>query len=220
MSGRPIKSGRCAELRNVTVNSFLLKHLTEAIRPFLKDPSSAVPWMIPVNIRGKVDCGRDTAVHTSYVGIRVGSEEKVRDIHRNVHAALRSGEHWANWQMYLLGRFITGGMRRALVTTGLGSSQWNLGAFSNLGDWDREKEITPEDCQGGWLFCPPVLRIMPIGAGCATFQNRLSLTIQAHSSLTADPAVCRLWVASWVKEIERDLPRVRKPEAARVEVPA
>ncbi|MGD0614268.1 MAG: hypothetical protein ABSA69_02365 [Verrucomicrobiota bacterium] len=202
----------------VTVNSFLLKHLTQAIRPFLKDQSSVVPWMIPVNIRGKVDCGRDTAVHTSYVGVRVQSYEMVHDVHRNVYAALRSGEHWANWQMYFLGRFITAGMRRALIATGLGASQWNLGAFSNLGDWDREKEITQEDCQGGWLFCPPVLRIMPIGAGCVTFQNRLSLTIQAHASLTTNPAVCKLWVANWVKEIERDLAGVWEPEAASIEV--
>ena len=188
-----------------TMNSFLLKHLTQAIRPSLEDQSSAVPWMIPVNIRGKVDRGRDTDVHTSYVGVKVRSYERVHDVHRNVYAALRSGEHWANWQMYLLGRFITSGMRRYLVATGLGTSQWNLGGFSNLGDWDPDRTITQPDCLGGWLFCPPVLRIMSVGAGCATFQNRLSLTIQAHPSLTTDPAVPKVWVQNWVKEIEMDL---------------
>jgi hypothetical protein len=196
-----------------TVNSFLLKHLTKAIRPFLEDQSSVVPWMIPVNIRGKVDRGRDTDVHTSYVGVKVQSYQTVHDIHRNVYAALARGEHWANWQMYLLGRFITARMRRYLVATGLGASQWNLGSFSNLGDWDADGEITQADCLGAWLFCPPVFRAMKVGAGCATFQNRLSLMVQTHPDLTTDPAVPRAWVQSWVKEIEIDVASVLEPGA-------
>ena len=191
-----------------TVNSFLLKHLTKAIRPFLEDQSSVVPWMIPVNIRGKVDRGRDTDVHTSYVGVKVQSYETVHDIHRNVYATLAKGEHWANWGMYLLGRYTTAGMRRYLIATGLGASQWNLGSFSNLGDWDPEKELTETDCLGGWLFCPPVFRALLIGAGCVTFHNRLSLTIQAHPDVTTDPAVPKAWVHNWVKEIEIDVASV------------
>ena len=61
---------RVCRKTGVTVNSFLLKHLTKAIRPRLEDQSSVVPWMIPINIRGKVDRGRDTDVHTSYVGVQ------------------------------------------------------------------------------------------------------------------------------------------------------
>jgi hypothetical protein len=199
---------------DVTVNSFLLKHLTRAIHPFLEDRSSVVPWMIPVNIRGRVERGRDSAIHTSYVGVKVRSSDKVRDVHRNVYSALHAGEHWANWRMYLLGRFITPGMRRYLVSSGWALSQWNLGGFSNLGDWDPDKKITQADCQGAWLFCPPVLRVLSVAAGCVTFQNRLSLTIQAHPSLTTDPAVPKVWMQNWVKEIEIALARVPEPAAA------
>jgi hypothetical protein len=167
-----------------------------------------MPWMIPVNIRGKVDRGRDTDVHTSYVGVKVQSYETVHDVHRNVYSALARGEHWANWQMYLLGRYTTAGMRRYLISTGLGASQWNLGSFSNLGDWDPEMEVTGSDCLGGWLFCPPVFRALLVGAGCVTFQNRLSLTIQAHPDLTTDPAVTKGWVHNWVKEIGIDVASV------------
>jgi hypothetical protein len=195
----------------VTVNSFLLKHLTKAIRPFLADQSSVVPWMIPVNLRGKVNRGRDTANHTSYIGVRVRSYETLHDVHRNIYAALASGEHWANWQVYHLGRFLTADMRRYVAGSKWAFSQWNLGAFSNLGDWDPEKRITQTDCVGGWLFCPPVLRAQTLGAGCVTFQNRLGLTVQAHPSLTNDPAVVNTWVHDWVKEIEMDLVSVLEP---------
>lgn len=198
-----------------TVNSFLLKHLTKAIRPSLHDESSPVPWMVPVNIRGKIDRGRDTNVHTSYVGVKVRTYETVKDIHRNIYAALGKGEHWANWRMYLLGRFTNGSFRRFLLARGLGMSQWYLGAFSNLGDWDPEKKLVHPACAGGWLFAPPVLRCQLVGAGCVTFQNQLSLTIQAHAELTTSPAVARSWIQNWVKEIELDVASVLEPGTGR-----
>ena len=196
----------------VTVNSFLLKHLTKAIRPFLEDRSAAVPWMVPINLRGKVKQARETANYTSYIRIVVQSYETVHDIHQKIYAALCRGEHWANWQAYQLGRFLTAGMRRYLVATELATPQWNLGAFSNMGDWDPNKEISQPECLGGWLVCPPVLRFQQVGIGCLTFQNRLSLTIQTHPELTTDPKVPRTWVQDWVKEIEMDVTSILKPQ--------
>jgi hypothetical protein len=193
---------------NVTVNSFLLKHLTKAIRPSIADQSIDVPWMIPVNLRGKVDRGRDTANHTSYVGVRVRSYETVHDIHRNIYAALASGEHWANWYAYQSGNLFTAGMRRRLIIAERCMSQSNLGSFSNLGDWDPEKRIPNPNGRRGWFFCPPVLRCQPIGAGCVTFQNRLSLTIQAHPELTIQQQIPADWLQAWIREIEIDLASV------------
>ena len=196
---------RVCRKAGVTVNSFLLKHLTKAIRPFLKDQSSAVPWMVPVNLRGGVTRERDVENHSSYVGVTVRSYDTVHDVHRRIYQALGSGEHWANWMSYRSGVLLTAGMRRFLISIERCMSQWNLGSFSNLGDWDSEKRITQAECAGPWLFSPPVLRCQQIGAGCVTFRNRLSLTIQAHPELTTDPEVPKAWIQGWVKEIEMDL---------------
>jgi hypothetical protein len=196
---------RVCRKAGVTVNSFLLKNLTKGIRPFLEDPSSMVPWMVPVNLRGKVVRGRDTENFSSYVGVRVQSYETVHDVHRNIYAALGRKEHWANWYAYAMGRFTTHGLRKFMVQKGLATSQWNIGGFSNLGDWDSEKEITQSECLGSWLFAPPVLRFQTIGAGCVTFQNQLSLLIQAHPELAANPAVTKAWMQNWVKEIGFDV---------------
>jgi NRPS condensation-like uncharacterized protein len=196
---------RVCRKAGVTVNSFLLKHLTKAIRPFLEDQSSMVPWMIPVNLRGKMTWDRDTANFSSYIGVKIQTYETPHDIHRNIYAALGRREHWANWYGYQLGRFLTQGMKKFLITKDLAMSQWNLGSFSNLGDWDTEKEIIQTECLGDWLFCPPVLRCQMIGSGCVTFQNRLSLMIQAHPELTTSGAVTKTWIQNWVKEIELDL---------------
>ena len=195
----------------VTVNSFLLKHLTKAIRPSLEDQSAAVPWMVPINMRGKVKQVRETANYTSYIRIEVQSYETVHNIHQNIYDALCRGEHWANWQAYQLGRFLTAGMRRYLVAAELATPQWTLGGFSNMGDWDPGKEFTQPDCHGGWFVCPPVLRFQQVGVGCMTFQNRLSLTIQTHPDLTTDAKVPQLWMQNWVKEIEMDVASILKP---------
>jgi len=196
---------RVCRKAGVTVNSFLLKHLTKAVRPFMEDQSSMVPWMIPVNLRGKLVQDRDTANFSSYICVNVQSYETPHDIHRNIYAALGRKEHWANWYAYQTGRYMPHGLRKFLIRKELAMSQWNLGSFSNLGDWDPQKEIAQPACQGDWLFCPPVLRCQMIGSGCVTFQNRLSLVLQAHPELTTNAAVTKTWMQNWVKEIEMDL---------------
>jgi len=205
---------RVCRKSSVTVNSFLLKNLTKAVRPYLQDQSSIVPWMIPVNMRGRVTRERDTANHSSYVGVRVKSYETVHDVHRNIYAAMASGEHWANWYAYQSKRFMTGGMQRFLIRSGKCISQWNVGGFSNLGDWDPEKEITQPDCLGTYFFTPPVLRMQLLGAGCVTFQRRMGLCLQVHPDLTTSPRVPEAWMRNWVKEIEMDILSILTEEGA------
>jgi hypothetical protein len=193
---------------SVTVNSFLLKHLTKAIRSSLQDQSAVVPWMIPVNLRGRVAREQDVQNHSSYVSVRLRSYDTVYDVHHCIYRALARGEHWANWHAYKLGGWITAGMRRFLIRVEHATAQWNVGGFSNLGDWDPERQITEPHCRGCWLFAPPVLRCQMLGVGCVTFQNRLSLLIQVHPELTTNPIVPRKWIEAWVKEIEMDIASV------------
>lgn len=196
---------RTCRKAGVTVNSFLLKHLNKSIRPYLQDESAVIPWMIPVNLRGKVVRESDISNYSSYVGVNVRPYETVADVHRAIYASLASGEHWANWYAYSVARYSSPGVKKYLLRTDRAMSQWFLGGFSNLGDWDSEKTITQKDAIGTWLFSPPVLRCQWVGAGCITFQNCLSLTIQAHPDLTTNPAVATAWMTSWVKEIDMDL---------------
>jgi len=196
----------------VTVNSFLLKHLNKTIRPYLEDESAVIPWMIPVNLRGKVVRDSDTENFSSYVGVRIRSFETVADVHRSIYRSLASGEHWGNWYAYSAGRFTNPSLKKYLINSDRAMSQWFLGSFSNLGDWDAEKKISEPGCLGNWLFSPPVLACQMIGAGCVTFQNCLSIVIQAHPQLTTSPAVAREWMQNWVKEIDMDLASLLSPQ--------
>jgi hypothetical protein len=199
---------RVCRRASVTVNSFLLKHLTKAIRPSLQDQSALVPWMIPVNLRGKVFRQHDVENHSSYICVSVRSYETVYDVHRRIYRALARGEHWANWHAYKSGNFLSAAMRRFVVRIEHATAQWNIGGYSNLGDWDPEQKITQAGCRGSWLFSPPVLRCQMLGVGCVTFQNRLALVIQVHPELTTSSAAPRRWMEAWVKEIEMDIASV------------
>ena len=196
---------RICRRQGITVNSFLLKHLTRAIRPFLREESSPVPWMISVNLRGKVLRDRDTANHSSYIAIKVQSYETPQEVHQSIYRALGRAEHWANWYAYNSGRFLGMRLKKAVIRAERFTSQSNAGSFANLGDWDPEKKLTQSDCAGPWIFCPPVFRSQLVGAGAVTFQNRLSLAIQAHPELTTSSNTLWVWLQNWLKEIQMDL---------------
>ncbi|WP_338287559.1 hypothetical protein [Luteolibacter sp. LG18] len=200
------KLRRASRLANVSVNSLLLKYLDRAVRSDLADPSSSIPWMIPVNMRGKVTQESDVANHASYIGIRIFASESVKDVHRHIYDAIRKGQHCGNWKALDATGWTSESTKQRMVNMDRATIQWNLGGFSNLGIWDREKAITAEACQGPWLFSPPVLRTQLVGAGCITFQGRLSLTLQIHPDLTTSPEVATKWMRTWVREIEFDFP--------------
>ncbi|MFD0892012.1 hypothetical protein KBB96_11345 [Luteolibacter ambystomatis] len=200
------KLRRASRLANVSVNSLLLKYLDRAVRADLENPSSAIPWMIPVNMRGKVTQDSDVANHASYIGIRIFASESVKDVHRHIYDALGKGQHCGNWKALNATGWTSEATKQKMLNMDRATLQWSLGGFSNLGVWDREKAITAETCQGPWLFSPPVLSSQLVGAGCITFQGRLSLTLQIHPDLTTSPEVAAKWMRTWVREIEFDFP--------------
>lgn len=181
----------------VTLNSFLLKQLDSALREDLKDGRAGIPWMIPVNLRGQIDRKRDIDNHTSYLSVTVNSDESVQEVHAEIYRKLSIGEHWANWKAYAATRFMPAFLKRLMVRSGRATSEWNLGVFSNLGNWDPEKEIQNEGLSGAWLFGAPVLRFQTVSAGAMTFQGRLGLTIQAHPELTVSRETVDRWMENW-----------------------
>ncbi len=193
---------RAARQAEVTVNSLLLKYLDRAIRPALEDPTQALPWMVPVNLRGKVAQPVDTGNHSSYVPVRIYASEGAKEVQNHIYSALARGEHIATWQGFAASRTTSVAMKKKLILANRATSQWSVGGFSNLGVWDPDCRIDAPDCLGDWLFAPPVLRFQMVGAGCVTFQGRLSLTLQVHPELTTSPEVAAEWLRAWIREVE------------------
>jgi hypothetical protein len=188
-----------------TVNSFLLKNLSAAIFPDLAAKSKTIPWMVPVNLRGKVDRERDTENHVSYVRVTVARDDDSSAVHAKIYDALEKGAHWANWNAYTALRFTPLAMKRGIIKIERATSQWLIGAFSNLGEWDKDRKLSGNGIDGDWLFTPPAMRFFKIASGCVTWRGRLSLCLQIHPQLSANPGDARAWIDAWQELIQSDI---------------
>ncbi len=185
---------RC-QREQVTVNSLLLKHLDQAVRPEIRRPQAKISWMIPVNLRGDIHHADATENHVSCVGVRIAVDDSVGAIHQQVRHRLERGEHRANALLLELGRVLSHGAKMKFLAKDRSKPAGDIGAFSNLGVWDSEKKI---DTRDSWLFCPPVVQGQLLGAGCVTFQNRLGMTVQGHPNLSATGGLTSIWMKRWV----------------------
>jgi hypothetical protein len=130
----------------------------------------------------------------------------VKEVQQHIYKAIHKGQHLAVWMGLAISRNFSARTRRRIISANRATSQWSVGCFSNLGEWDSGMDIVAKDCLGDWFFAPPTLRFQMIGAGCVTFRGRLSLTLQVHPELTSSPEVAAEWMRSWVREIELGLP--------------
>lgn len=185
---------RCRR-EGVTVNSLLLKGLDLAVRPDIREPDEAIIWMIPVNLRGDVRHADDTENHVSSVEVHVSPDDTAEEIHRGIRERLERGEHRLNHLILCMGKHLSHKQKLKCVKKDFEQTEGNIGAFSNLGVWDAEKALETRDA---WFFCPPVCGGQLLGAGCVTFQGRLSLMIQGNVRLSNRPEVVEGWMERWV----------------------
>jgi hypothetical protein len=186
-------SEHARELR-VSLNSLLLATLGQVSEPLLQGGPAF--WMVPVNMRGPVNLEDETANHSSYLQIKTGGDVSAQHLHDQVKVALGRLEHWGGWLFANVGRVVGyAGMKwlyqREIARTN--GRPW-VGAFSNLGSWNN--------C-GQWFVCPPVAKTCPLGVGVVICEGCLSLTIDAHPSITRDASWTRTLVDNWVAELAR-----------------
>ena len=167
---------RCRE-QGLTVNSFLLKHLDQAVRPAIRKPEARIRWLVPVNLRGDIRDDDDTANHVSGVEVQIATDDSAEAIQAQILRRLKRGEHRANHLLVMAGGILSHAAKVSYLRKDRSKPAGSIGTFSNLGVWDVNSE--PGD---GWLFCPPVVTGQLLGAGCLTFQGRLGLAIQGRST--------------------------------------
>lgn len=180
--------------RQVTVNSELLAHLDRAVRPDIRRPAKQIPWMIPVNLRGDVGYPDDTANHVSCIDVRIAAEATAAEIQEQIHGLLARGEHRAYHLLMQAGRLMSHEGRVRHLRRSRSRPHGNIGAFSNLGVWDADKQLPRQD---RWLFCPPCGMGQLLGAGCVTFQGRLGLTIQS----AVEQRMVDAWMERWLESL-------------------
>ena len=184
--------------QQVTVNSLLLKHLDASVRLELELGNARLPWMVPINLRSEDSVADDTVNQVSCVDVIIAPEDSVIGVHQQILKRLADGEHRANFLMMQLGKVLSHERKKRILARNRSKPAGNIGAFSNLGSWDPQKQIESKDA---WLFCPPLATGQRLAAGCVTFQNRLSLMLQAHPDPSGLPELTKCWMDRWVASI-------------------
>lgn len=169
---------RCRGM-GVTVNSFLLKHLDEAVRPEIRRREARIRWLVPVNLRGDIQHNDDTENHVSGIEVCIAPGDSAVDVQAQILRRLARGEHRANHLLLMAGCILSHSAKVKCLRIGRTKPVGNIGSFSNIGVWNLN---TATD--DGWVFCPPVVSGQLFGAGCVTFQGRLGLALQGHSQGT------------------------------------
>jgi len=182
---------RAARASSAPLNALLLGGLARASETEIADGPAI--WMMPVNMRGPVALARDTANHTGYLQIDIAPGATAANVQAQVKERLRRREHWGSWLFLNLGRVVRyRGMRTiyGFQIRRFGNRPF-VGSFSNLGSW---RDV------GCWFVCPPVTMNAPVAAGAIVCDGRLSLTLEAHASMTGgqewSQALLQRWIAN------------------------
>jgi hypothetical protein len=179
-----------AHANGAPLNALLLSALARATELEIVDGPAI--WMMPVNMRGPVSLPRDTANHTGYLQIDISQGASAAHVQAAVKERLRRREHWGSWLFLNLGRVLGYRGMRAIYRFQMRRyrSRPFTGSFSNLGSW---RDV------GYWFVCPPVTMNAPIAAGAIVCDGRLSLTLEAHASISGgskwSDATLRRWIA-------------------------
>ena len=188
-----------AKQHGISMNTWLLATLDRAVRPFVQQPQHAIPWMIPVNMRG-IEChGNDTANHVSSLTILIPANAQPQLTHLQIRAALARGEHRRNSLLLRWGGILSKAQKERFLENDYKRPHGSIGAFSNLGNWTLPSG-SRASLGAPWLFCPPVVRGQLLGAGAVTISGQLGLCIQGHPTLNQAQALGKAWMQRWIEE--------------------
>ena len=184
---------RAARASGAPLNALLLSGLARASEAEIADGPAI--WMMPVNMRGPVTLARDTANHTGYLQIDIAPGASAANVQAQVKERLRRREHWGSWLFLNLGRIA--GYRGMRTIYGFQMRRFGnrpfVGSFSNLGSWRGV---------GCWFVCPPVTMNAPVAAGAIVCDGRLSLTLEAHASMTGGREWSRGLLQRWIAMLQ------------------
>ncbi len=186
-----------ARARGVSLQSWLLWSLKEAIVPELVPDTGVVAWRVPVNMHGAFPSESSAGNSNFALEVMVPPEAGATDVHKAIRQELRLRRHWviAKWT-YTFARLIAPWMFRKLVRVGLMTPPWQ-GSFSSSGAVGPEDGDDTSDPQEWFIGLNPVVRSSPLGACSSEWCGRLALSIQIHPALATDPRIAEGWMASW-----------------------
>ncbi|MCB0361159.1 MAG: hypothetical protein KDD35_00465 [Bdellovibrionales bacterium] len=165
--------------KQLSLDAILLAQLDSHARKLLKDPLQSGKWLFPVNMRGATAPPNIACNQVSFVSLVSRFDWHPEEIQAQIRKALQRGEHWGNWSVYAIGKFVG---KRGMIFLSKRSSLRNfwMGSFSNLGQWKTDQQYQSMSPEEIWFAAPPGSANYPIGFVHCQFNGKLSLCLKIH----------------------------------------
>ena len=168
-------------------NTFIMSIVSSIILTELAEEGSEGMWLFPVNMRGLVERSDPLSNHSSGVLIKVSSQSKPNDIRLQIKRELGKMVHLGNWWLLHIGKIIgLKGMK--YLSEKSNNASFRIGSFSNLGNWDFSNYPQVPNTEA-WLPLPPGTPNHPVGLGFMTWNNKFSMILKIHPSITINDKI-------------------------------
>ncbi len=184
-----------AEKNGVTLNTYLLCTLNEAVGGILSGSDAKYYWGMPVNMRGAVELPNASQNHFSFISIAASPTSTPQEIHREIKTQFNCQEHWAYWEIF---RFMASGPEILTEAIGSASDSTRMGTFSNLGQWHIE-ELDNNDT---FVFVPSITPDSPIAIGVTHINGKLGLAMHADPSLGLTAKQIKALMSKWIYTLD------------------
>lgn len=191
--------------RGLTLDGVLLSLLDLKVRKLLADPRQPAKWLFPINMRGASAIPNIICNQVSFITLLSVPQWRPRSVQEQIKQSLDQKEHWGNWSLYSVGKYIGPKGMHFLSRRSAQKNFW-LGTFSNLGSWQTDPHYQPLHPSEIWFASPPGSANYPIGFIHCLFNHKLSLSLKVHSAVGAHPS----WAYDTLQSIRRHLLRMAK----------
>ena len=193
-----LRLGEVARSRGVSLQTWLLWAIKQAIVPELVPDTGAVSWHVPVSMHGAFPSEGQRRNSNFSLEVTFPPEAGPDGVHKAIRQELRLRRHWvaAKWTFSYAWMIAPWLFRRLVRLVAMYGPPWQ-GSFSNSGAMDLPLAEGESDIEEWFIGLNPVVKSSPLGASSVEWRGRLCLSLQIHPSLATDPQVARDWMASW-----------------------
>lgn len=162
-----------ARAAGVSTTVWLQWTADRALRQTLARPGSVTGWIFPVNLRGAAQSVDAHANLCSGILLRMPEHCTPLALREQVAERLGSGEHWRQWLLLNLGRWV--GQRGVNLAYSLSQAAPGTyaGSYSNLGEWNVKG-------LAGVVVTAPGSPAYPVSVGTILCNGRRSLAVRLH----------------------------------------
>lgn len=170
---------QCARAAQVRVSVWLLAVADSVAREQLLQPDCVSSWVYPVNLRGAISLPEPEMNHCSGLMLTLPPQVSPLALARQVSRRFFRGEHWRQWWLLNLGRWLGQGGINMLMRVLARTPGRHTGSYSDLGNWQLPG-ITALCCSA------PGSPAYPLAVATVLCNGRRSLSCRVHPVILAD----------------------------------